>query len=349
MRLSKPLRYTLFALLYFTQGTILSYFTALNALYLLERGLTMTNIGIFGSIALIPFVIKILFGMLSDRVNLFGMGHRKPYIFLGLAVQFACLIVVPFIDPKANYWGFVALAFVLQLGMALYDTCTDGLALDTTPEGEKGTIQAFMVGGRAVGVIVTASIVGLLAERSTWQAVFWLLAGLTLLPLFWLAWALPDQPLYRIAMPWVLLSGLIQLAAAGALLAGVKQTGALGFIGLRQALDPAGAGPLIAGRGADALVVRGLYRWVRHPLYTCGLVILWLTPVMSWNWLALAAGLTAYILIGIPFEERKLLAEFGAAYAEYQERTPALLPRVIRSHHGTLKGAGDAEGTEKKI
>ncbi len=183
MRLSKPLRYTLFALLYFTQGTILSYFTALNALYLLERGLTMTSIGIFGSIALIPFVIKILFGLLSDRVSPFGLGHRKPYIFFGLVVQFACLIIVPFIDPRVNYWGFVALAFVLQLGMALYDTCTDGLALDTTPEGEKGTIQGFMVGGRAVGVIVTASVVGLLAERSTWQAVFWLLAGLTLLPL----------------------------------------------------------------------------------------------------------------------------------------------------------------------
>ncbi len=183
MKLSKPLRYALFGLLYFTQGTILSYFTALNALYLLERGLTMTNVGIFSSIALIPFVIKILFGLLSDRVSLFGLGHRKPYIFIGLTVQMICLILAPFIDPKGAYWGFVALAFVLQMGMALYDTCTDGLALDTTPEGEKGTIQGFMVGGRAVGVIVTASLVGLLAERSSWQAVFWVLAGLTLLPL----------------------------------------------------------------------------------------------------------------------------------------------------------------------
>ncbi|GAP12931.1 arabinose efflux permease [Longilinea arvoryzae] len=183
MKLSKPLRYALFGLLYFTQGTILSYFTALNALYLLERGLTMTNVGIFSSIALIPFVIKILFGLLSDRVSPFGLGHRKPYIFIGLTVQMICLIIAPFIDPKNAYWGFVALAFVLQMGMALYDTCTDGLALDTTPEGEKGTIQGFMVGGRAVGVIVTASLVGLLAERSSWQAVFWVLAGLTLLPL----------------------------------------------------------------------------------------------------------------------------------------------------------------------
>jgi len=180
---SKALRYTMFGLLYFTQGTVLSYFTALNALYLLERGLTMTNIGIFATIALIPFVIKIFLGIWSDRVNLLGMGHRKPYILLGLAVQTACLVVVPFIDPAQSYWGFVALAFILQMGMALYDTCTDGLALDTTPEAEEGIIQGFMVGGRALGVVVTASAVGLMAQYVSWAAVFWLLAGLTLLPL----------------------------------------------------------------------------------------------------------------------------------------------------------------------
>ncbi len=181
--MSRALRYTMFGLLYFTQGTVLSYFTALNGLYFLSRGLSMTDVGIFGTIALIPFVIKIFLGMLSDRVNLLKMGHRKPYILLGLAVQTACLIVAPFIDPGRAYWGFVALAFILQMGMALYDTCTDGLALDTTPVEEKGTIQGFMVGGRALGVVVTASAVGLIAENVSWLAVFWLLAGLTLLPI----------------------------------------------------------------------------------------------------------------------------------------------------------------------
>jgi len=180
---SKFIRYLLFASLYFTQGTILGYFASLNALYLLDKGLTMTSIGIFGTIALIPFVLKIFLGMLSDKVNLFKMGHRKPYIYIGLAVQFLCLVAVPFIDPRTSYWGFVAVAFLLQLGMALYDTCTDGLALDTTPVAEQGKIQGFMVGGRAIGTIVAASAVGLLAEHVSWLAVFWVLAGLTLLPL----------------------------------------------------------------------------------------------------------------------------------------------------------------------
>jgi len=180
---NKTIRYLMFGLLYFSQGTILSYFTALNALYFLSKGLSMTDVGIFATIALIPFVIKIFLGMLSDRVNLFGLGYRKPYILLGLLVQTTCLIAAPFIDPARYYFSFVALAFILQMGMALYDTCTDGLALDTTLDEEQGTIQGIMVGGRALGVVVTASIVGLLAQNVSWLAVFWSLALITLLPI----------------------------------------------------------------------------------------------------------------------------------------------------------------------
>jgi len=180
---SNTARYAMFGSLYFSQGTVFSYFTSLNALYFLSRGLSMADVGIFGAIALIPFVIKIFLGMLSDRVNLFGMGHRKPYIILGLLIQALCLAIVPFIDPADDYWLFVALAFILQLGMALYDTCTDGLALDTTPVDEQGTIQAFMVGGRAAGVVITASALGWLAQEVSWTAVFLLLGVLTLIPL----------------------------------------------------------------------------------------------------------------------------------------------------------------------
>ena len=183
MQKSKTARYAMFGSLYFSQGTVFAYFTSLNALYFLSKGLSMGDVGIFGAIALIPFVIKIFLGMLSDQVNLLGLGHRKPYILLGLLIQTVCLALAPFIDPAASYWGFVALAFILQLGMALYDTCTDGLALDTTPEAEQGTIQGFMVGGRAAGVVITASVVGWLAQEVSWTAVFWLLGVLTLVPI----------------------------------------------------------------------------------------------------------------------------------------------------------------------
>ncbi|NMC47018.1 MAG: MFS transporter [Chloroflexi bacterium] len=183
MHKSKFLNYLMFGLLYFTQGTVLAYFLSVNALYFNENGLSGLDLGIFSTIAMIPFVIKILYGMLSDRYALFGMGHRKPYILIGLAVQVVSLVLVPFIDLKSGYWLFVGVAFLLQMGMALYDTCTDGLALDTVPEEEEGTIQAIMVGVRALGLVLTAPLVGLLAEYVGWNWVFWSMAISTLFPL----------------------------------------------------------------------------------------------------------------------------------------------------------------------
>lgn len=85
--------------------------------------------------------------MLSDKINFFGLGFRKPYIILGLVIQAACLLAVPLLDPGQNFTQYALLAFVMMMGMALYDTCTDGLALDSTPEEEEGIIQGFMVGG----------------------------------------------------------------------------------------------------------------------------------------------------------------------------------------------------------
>jgi len=182
--MSRTARYAMFALLYFAQGAVMSYFTALNALYLLSFGVSMRQIGILAGLSLAPFVIKIFLGMLSDRVNLLGWGHRKPYIVIGLLIQAAILALVPAIDPGRQFWLYALAALSMMMGMALYDTCTDGLALDTTLAEEEGTIQGIMVGGRALGVVIISGIIGLVAQNGSWAMVFWLLAVLTLLPIF---------------------------------------------------------------------------------------------------------------------------------------------------------------------
>ena len=176
-------RYVTFALLYLAQGSILSYFTALNALYLLSFDLSLAQIGLFGMIAMTPFVLKIFLGMISDRFSLFGRGHRIPYIVIGLLVQAGGLLVLPFLNPKTQFGLFTGLAFLIMTGMALYDTSTDGFALDTTAEDEQGRVQGIMVGGRAAGVVVVSIALGALAQLASWQIAFWMLAAVTLLPL----------------------------------------------------------------------------------------------------------------------------------------------------------------------
>ena len=175
-------RYTAFALLYFSQGAILSYFTSLNAIYLLSFGLTMSQVGLFSSISLIPMILKIFIGMLSDKVNLFGLGNRRPYIVLGLMMQAGGILVFPFIHPLNSFGWLTLTGFLSIAGMALYDTCTDGLALDTTPREDEGKVQGIMVAARACGVVVIAGLLGIISASVNWSWVFYLLAAMTLLP-----------------------------------------------------------------------------------------------------------------------------------------------------------------------
>ncbi len=160
--------------------------------------------------------------------------------------------------------------------------------------------------------------------RRYYRLFFSVLGAVTLLPPLALVALLPDRLIYAIPFPWFILTGLLQLAGLAGLVYGVSQTGAMRFIGLDTALDET------ALRRPPRFVTGGLYRWVRHPLYTCSLLVLWLMPVMSWNLLALNLGVTLYFLIGSRFEEDKLLDEFGEAYAEYRRRTPAFLPHLFR-------------------
>jgi len=180
---SRSYRYLVFSLLYFAQGSVLGYFTALNALYLRSFDLSMTRIGLFSAIAIIPLILKIFWGMLSDKVNFFGLGYRKPYIVVGLLMQAGGQLIFPYIHPVHAFPLLLATGFFTLLGMALFDTCTDGFALDTTTKEEMGKIQGIMVAGRSVGIVLISAALGMLTHLTNWNWVFISLAVMTLIPL----------------------------------------------------------------------------------------------------------------------------------------------------------------------
>ncbi|ROR34984.1 methyltransferase family protein [Inmirania thermothiophila] len=96
------------------------------------------------------------------------------------------------------------------------------------------------------------------------------------------------------------------------------------FLGLRQLRH--GAGAADEGQG---LRLTTLHRWVRHPWYSLGLVILWTRP-MDAALLVTALCITAYVVVGSRLEERRLVARYGEVYRAYARRVPALVPRPWR-------------------
>ncbi len=140
-----------------------------------------------------------------------------------------------------------------------------------------------------------------------------------LFPLLAVPAALPDWVLYTLRPPWRY--GAVALQVGGLWLAvdAARRTDLWVFLGLKP--EP---------QEAEVLVVRGAYRWVRHPMYTGSLLFLWAMPVMTLNSALFYAALTVYIVLGAHWEEQKLLAIYGASYARYRQQVPMLIPRLWR-------------------
>jgi protein-S-isoprenylcysteine O-methyltransferase Ste14 len=96
----------------------------------------------------------------------------------------------------------------------------------------------------------------------------------------------------------------------------------------RSVFAPGQFGATPTPRG-QAVIRRGPYRLIRHPMYAAALLLIWATVLSHWSWLCLAVG-AAVSLVLIPriVDEERQLRERFPDYAEYARSTKALVPFV---------------------
>ena len=68
------------------------------------------------------------------------------------------------------------------------------------------------------------------------------------------------------------------------------------------------------------------YRLCRHPLMLGFIIAFWAAPVMTVGRLWFALLMTTFILVGIRFEERDLIARHGEEYLAYKRNVRGLIP-----------------------
>lgn len=87
--------------------------------------------------------------------------------------------------------------------------------------------------------------------------------------------------------------------------------------------------PYLKLRKDHALVTSGVYRWVRHPMYTVLFAFMIALGLVSANWVftLLFAARIVLIYARVGKEEMMMIEQFGDEYRNYMQRTGRLLPR----------------------
>src|SRR5580658_1272569 len=235
-----------------------------------------------------------------------------------VGVLYSLLVYVVFLGTFLYAIGFVE--------NALVPVSIDG------PDGGPLSATALLVNAALLGVFaVQHSVMARPAFKRLWTKIvpssaerttYVLFASASLILLFW-QWRPMTGPVWTVAEP-VAARVLVGVSLVGwiVVLVSTFLISHFQLFGLVQAFAR------LRGKSLPEPTFRtpGLYRYVRHPIYLGFVVAFWATPAMTAGHLMFAIGTTGYILIGIWFEERDLVAQFGERYRRYREQVGMLLP-----------------------
>lgn len=74
------------------------------------------------------------------------------------------------------------------------------------------------------------------------------------------------------------------------------------------------------------LRIRGVYRFMRHPIYFFSMMFLLFRPVMDLFYLTCLICIIIYFCIGSYYEEKRLVEKFGEDYIKYRKAVPRFFP-----------------------
>lgn len=176
----------LFAILsvYFVQGILGLARLAVSFFLKDDLGLSPAQMGALTGIAAIPWIIKPLFGFLSDGLPLFGYRRRSYLILSGLLGSLSWLVLATMVN---SVWGVTLTLLVTSLSVAVSDVIADSVVVERAQQEslrKAGSLQSLTWGTAALGGLITAYFSGLLLEQISARTIFAITACFPLLVSF---------------------------------------------------------------------------------------------------------------------------------------------------------------------
>ena len=157
---------------YFVQGILGLARLAVSFFLKDDLGLSPAEVAVLTGISAIPWIIKPLFGFISDGLPIFGYRRRPYLIFSGLLGTASWLALATLVD---NAWTATLVILLTSLSVAISDVIVDSLIVERAREeslSRSGSLQSLSWGSSALGGLLTAYFSGLLLQHLSNARVF---------------------------------------------------------------------------------------------------------------------------------------------------------------------------------
>ncbi|MFN6571748.1 folate/biopterin family MFS transporter [Dendronalium sp. ChiSLP03b] len=150
---------------------------------------------LFGVVAL-PWIIKPVFGFISDGLPIFGY-RRRPYLVLsGILGAISWVSLATIVHTS---WAATVAIALGSLSVAVSDVIVDSLVVERAraeSQAEAGSLQSLCWGTSALGGLITAYLSGMLLEHFTTRTIFWITALFPLI-ICAIAWLISESPISK--------------------------------------------------------------------------------------------------------------------------------------------------------
>lgn len=144
-----------------------------------DAGVGLKSIGLMALVGL-PYTLKFLWAPIYDRFTPKFLGRRRGWILINQVAVVVSILLMGLSDPSQgveSLYYFIFMAFLITFFSASQDTVIDAFRREDLTNEELGIGSSYYVYGYRVGMLIVSGGGMMLADLTSWQNVFFIMAA----------------------------------------------------------------------------------------------------------------------------------------------------------------------------